>query len=103
MSERSGIAVLELVAGVHWEEPRRAFEVRVLLIPEEGGGYSAHALRLPGVVSEGETIKEALTNIEDAFRASIETYEEAGGPIPWGDADVERTPKSIERWILVNV
>jgi len=79
------------------------YECRVLLCPEHDGGYSAHALRLPGVVSQGESEAEALDNIADAFRAAISVYREQGGAIPWTNLQIDRPKGSIERWILVNV
>lgn len=79
------------------------FECRVLLCPEEDGGYSAHALRLLGVVSQGETKEEALENIREAFRGAILAYRESGQTIPWGEFEIDRPKDSIERWILVNV
>jgi predicted RNase H-like HicB family nuclease len=80
-----------------------AYQCRVLLCPEEGGGYSAHALRLPGVVTEGDSEAEALENIADAFQAAIQSYRESGESIPWQAVDIERPANSMERWILVNV
>ncbi len=82
-----------------------AYECRVLLCPEETG-FSVHALRLPGVVSQGETIEEALENIAEAFRGALSVYfEQPGASIPWRDeeAEVDRPAGSIERWILVDV
>jgi predicted RNase H-like HicB family nuclease len=79
------------------------YECRVLLLPEREGGFSAIALRLPGVVSQGETLEEALANIEEAFRMTIGCYLEDDGQIPWEDVTVERTKDCQERWILVNV
>ncbi len=79
------------------------YECRVLLCPESDGGFSALALRLPGVVSQGETIEEALGNIADAFQATVQSYLEAGAPIPWSDISAERPKDCLERWILVNV
>jgi predicted RNase H-like HicB family nuclease len=81
----------------------KTFKCRVLLVPEEEGGYSAYALRLPGVVSCGDTIEEAVANMEDAFRLAIGYYIEEEQTIPWADAQVERTRDSHERWILVDV
>ena len=78
-------------------------ECRVLICPEDCGGYSAHALRLPGVVSQGESVEESLENIADAFRAALSVYQEAGEEIPWKDLDMERPKGSIERWMLVDV
>jgi predicted RNase H-like HicB family nuclease len=88
---------------VQWSAPEvPTFECKVLLCPEEGGGYSAHALRLPGVVSEGETIDEALENIADAFQAAMQVYLESGS-VPWSVVPIERSVGCLERWILVNV
>ena len=88
----------------NWQEfDEDTIECRVLICPECDGGYSVHALRLPGVVSQGETIEEALTNIVDAFRATIAVYREETQVIPWQDIEIERTNNSVERWILVNV
>jgi predicted RNase H-like HicB family nuclease len=87
---------------VEWERlAPRTFECKVLLCPEEGGGYSAHALRLPGVVSQGNDIEEAMANIEDAFCTALQAYLESGD-VPWSPNPVERTKGCLERWILVN-
>ncbi len=87
----------------HFEADSRVYECRVLLCPEDDGGYSAIALRLPGVVSQGDSIAEALANIAEAFSAAVGLYLEEGGQIPWQDVEVERTKGWVERWILVNV
>ncbi len=87
-----------------WEQlNENTHECRVLLCPEEEGGYSAHALRLPGVVSQGESVAEALDNISDAFRAALLVYREQDETIPWADLQIDRPKGSIERWILVHV
>jgi antitoxin HicB len=78
-------------------------ECRILICPEDVGGFSVHAMNLPGVVSEGETVDEAIANIRDAFAGAIAVYREKGEKIPWAPAEVERTKDSIERWILVDV
>ncbi len=86
-----------------WREfGERTFECRVLLYPEAGGGFSAIAARLPGVVSEGETEKEALDNIAEAFQGAVAYYLDERGAIPWTDAAVERTEGCKERWIIVD-
>ena len=91
-------------AALEWEFLREStLECRVLLVPEEEGGYSAHCLRLPGGISEGETIDEALTNIADAFRESIRYYRDSGTGIPWQERELDRPKGSVVRWILVNV
>ena len=79
------------------------YECRSVICPEGTGGFSAHALRLPGVVSEGETLEEAIRNITEAFRGAIAAYKELGKAIPWEDVQVDRPNGWTERWILVNV
>ena len=87
-----------------WQEfADNVFECRVLLCPEPEGGYSAHALRLPGVVSQGDSVTEALENIKEAFRGAIAVYQEDNQEIPWEEIAIDRPAGSLERWILVDV
>ena len=55
----------------------------VVLIPEEGdtGRYVAYVPALPGCVTFGETIADALTMAEDAARSTIEGMIEDGDDI----------------------
>ena len=87
-----------------WESFERRYFCQVVLTPEDDGGYSALALRLPGVVSQGETEDEALRNIAEAFRAAVQMYLEDGGSIPWRDIDETDFPEgSIHCRIQVDV
>lgn len=52
------------------------------LSSEEGGGYMAEALDLNGCIADGETIDEAVINLEDAITSWIRTAQEFGDPIP---------------------
>lgn len=40
--------------------------------PSEGGGYTVYVPSLPGCISEGETVEEALSNIEEAIKLYLE-------------------------------
>ncbi len=95
------LSYLEIPAWTRFDET--TFECRVLICPEETGGYSAHATRLPGVVSQGDTEREALENIRDAFRGAISVYQEEGTPVPWSPIDFDPPKNSVQRWILVDV
>ncbi len=44
----------------------------VALRPEKEGGYSVQCLELPQAISQGETKKEALTNIKEAIELVLE-------------------------------
>jgi len=48
----------------------------VVLRKEKEGGYSVQCLELPGAISEGDTKKEALTNIREAVQGYLEAFPE---------------------------
>ena len=52
------------------------------LSDEEGGGYLAEAYDLNGCIADGETIEEAIHNLQDAITSWIKTAQELGNPIP---------------------
>ena len=54
----------------------------VELIPTEPDGYSVHVPALPGVVTEGGTIEEALAMAREAITLHIEGLREDGLEIP---------------------
>jgi len=49
---------------------------KVVLEPSEEGGYTVYVPALPGCVSEGDTIEEALQNIREAIEVYLEPAEE---------------------------
>ena len=55
---------------------------RVILEPNELGGYTVTAPLLPGCISEGDTKEEALANIREAIELYIESLQEDGEPVP---------------------
>ncbi len=54
----------------------------VILEPEPEGGYVVHCPSLPGVVTEGETVEEALAMARDAITGYFESLRKDGLPIP---------------------
>ena len=63
---------------------------RVILEPNEAGGYTVMVPVLPGCISEGDTKEEALANIKEAIELYIESLQADGEPIPTEEA-VEET------------
>jgi len=55
---------------------------QVILIPDETGGYTVEVPSLPGCISEGDTVEEALVNIKEAIELYIESLIEDGEDIP---------------------
>jgi len=55
----------------------------VILEPnEDEPGYTATVPALPGCLSVGETVEEALENVKDAIRLWIEMARKKGEPVP---------------------
>jgi antitoxin HicB len=81
------------------------FQVRPL--PEEdGGGYLIEFPDLPGCLSDGATIEEAIANGADALWSWIATAREFGDPVPPPSQSSDeaysgrwnmRAPKSLHR------
>jgi predicted RNase H-like HicB family nuclease len=61
---------------------------KVVLEPNEEGGYTVFVPILPGCISEGDTREEALANIKEAIELYIESLDDDGVPIP-SETDVE--------------
>ena len=56
--------------------------IPLILDPLPEGGYTVTSPPLPELITEGDTIAEALANAEDAFAAVVEIYEDRGRPLP---------------------
>ena len=74
----------------------------MILEPQPEGGYTVTSPLLPELITEGDTIAECLVNVEDAFAAVVEIYEDEERPLPTGiyvnDAD---GPVSVEALVSI--
>ncbi|MBN3944514.1 type II toxin-antitoxin system HicB family antitoxin [Nostoc sp. NMS9] len=50
--------------------------IKVVLEPSDEGGYTVFVPTLPGCISEGETVDEAVENIREAIQLYLELLEE---------------------------
>ncbi|MBI4498265.1 MAG: type II toxin-antitoxin system HicB family antitoxin [Chloroflexi bacterium] len=62
--------------------PVRRYRLKVEVEPLAEGGYLAICPELQGCHAEGNTIAEALENVEDVARVIIELCQEKGLPLP---------------------
>ena len=46
--------------------------IKVVLEPSDEGGYTVYVPSLSGCISEGETIEEALENIQEAMKIYLD-------------------------------
>ena len=54
----------------------------VELEPQKEGGYTVTVPALPGCISEGETVEEALGNVKDAIEGYLKVLAKHRRPIP---------------------
>ena len=57
-------------------------KIPLVLEPQPEGGYTVTSPLLPELITEGDTMSEALANVEDAFGAVVEIYRDRGRPLP---------------------
>ena len=81
---------------------------KIVLLPSPEGGYGVEIPELPGCISQGETLTEAMSMIEDAKRAWIEIALADQAPIPepvrggveFSGKFVVRVPKSLHQELV---
>jgi predicted RNase H-like HicB family nuclease len=55
---------------------------KIVLEPQEEGGYTVYVPSLPGCVSQGETVEESMANIKEAIIVYLESFKERGINLP---------------------
>ena len=73
----------------------RTLNYRIRLIKEDEGGYTVIVPALPGCVTFGGTIDEAIAMAKEAIEGYIETLQDLGKEVPT-DNDVLEYVISIE-------
>jgi antitoxin HicB len=58
------------------------YKIPLILSPQPEGGYIVTSPLLPELVTEGDTLDEALANVRDALAAVIEAYQDLGRSLP---------------------
>ena len=57
-------------------------EISLILTPQAEGGYTVTSPTLPELVTEGDSIAEAMANAEDALAAVVELYQDQSRQLP---------------------
>lgn len=57
-------------------------KIPLILDPQPEGDYTVTSPMLPELITEGDTIAEAVANVEDALAAVVEIYEDEGRAQP---------------------
>ena len=72
------------------------YKIPLLLSPQPEGGFTVTSPLLPELVTEGDTLDDALANARDALAAVIEVYEDLGRALP---ANTMLTDASGPLWL----
>lgn len=75
------------------------YKVPLVLEPQTEGGYTVTSPLLPELVTEGDTLDEALFNVKDALLAVIEAYEDLGKSLP-RNAQIADGPVWLETLVV---
>ena len=54
------------------------YKIPLILTPQPEGGYTVTSPLLPELITEGDSLDEALENAKDALMAAIEIYQDLG-------------------------
>ena len=58
------------------------YKLPLVLSPQPEGGFVVTSPMDPELLTEGETVAEALDNVRDALAAVVELYEDLGKTLP---------------------
>jgi len=67
----------------------KVFNYRVLLRKEAEGGYTVLVPSLPGCVTYGDTVEEAIEMAREAIQLYIESLREHNEPVPTEEGTLE--------------
>lgn len=60
------------------------YRIPLTLEPQEEGGYTVTSPVIRELITEGDTVEEALANAREAFEVVLEMYEDSGQQLPAG-------------------
>jgi len=58
------------------------YKLPLVTMPQPEGGYTVTCPLLPELITEGDSVQEALLNASDALSAIIEAFHDLGRPLP---------------------
>ena len=58
------------------------YKLPLVFDPQPEGGYTVTCPPIPELLTEGDTVEDALENVRDAFAAVLEIYRDLGKQLP---------------------
>lgn len=85
---------------------RNTDEYRITVRPlskDEGGGYLVEYPEIPGCMSDGETIEEAIANGREALRDCLEVFRESGRKVPAPGVEAAQWRQRLPRTLYLKL
>jgi len=60
----------------------RHLKLPLVFEPQPEGGFTVTSPLLPELITEGDSVEDAMENVRDALAAVIEIYQETGRALP---------------------
>jgi predicted RNase H-like HicB family nuclease len=68
------------------------------VLERDGDGYCVSVAEIPGIVSQGDTEREALEHIKEAATGALEIYRDERADIPWrSDGDARKATRGADK------
>jgi antitoxin HicB len=58
------------------------YKLPLVFEPQPEGGYTVTSPLIPELLTEGDSVEDAIENVRDAFAAVLEIYRDLGKPVP---------------------
>ena len=76
---------LEVLTPRRWERSAVThYKVPLVFEPQPEGGFTVTSPLLPELLTEGDSVEDALDIVRDALAAVLELYQDLGKPLPDG-------------------
>jgi antitoxin HicB len=72
------------------------YKLPLVMEPQPEGGYTVTCPLLPELITEGDSVQEAVANAGDALTAIIEAFQDLGRPLP---AVLQPTALNAPIWV----
>ena len=85
---------------------RKTEEYRIMVRPlskDEGGGYLAEYPEIPGCMSDGETVEEAIANGREALRDCLAVFKESGRKAPRPGVEAAQWRQRLPRTLYLKL
>jgi antitoxin HicB len=78
------------------------YKVPLVLTPQPEGGFTVTSPALPELITDGDTIDEAVVNVQDALAAVVEVYQDLGRSLP-AEVELAELDRPVSFQALVTV